>query len=90
MSVPDPQPVETAVLIGGPKDGREITASYVGQPIIHVPVIRTGAAHQMPVTDQVPTLDEIFPVDVYDLQHDPTGFPSRDDRGRLRYQLRAR
>lgn len=78
MSVPDPSPDETAILFGGPRDGMQIRAPFVGQPIIHTPEIRRAGL--------LGHLEYPLGKSTYTLEFGEGGWPSRDDAGRLRYR----
>jgi hypothetical protein len=77
---------EPAILIGGENDGRELAVSYPNPAHrIRIPVLLD------PVRITFPTSEDLTPTYAtldYDLVTGPLGPPSRDDQGRLRYQLR--
>lgn len=81
MSITDPPLLKHAILIGGPRDGMELAAEFVGQPIIRTPEPPPLASR---LTDA--HYPGVMRVSIYSLQIDPTGHASRDDTGRLRYR----
>lgn len=87
MSVPDPAPHDTAILIGGPKDGQEITAEFVGTRYrpIHAPEPPNWAIREFRADQPAPSVDDLFRIATYEPVYE-LGFHSRDDQGRLRYR----
>jgi hypothetical protein len=75
---------ERVVLIAGEVDGREL--------VLHQPLDRIripGRVHPTWVAEYDDGPVERLPVLDYDLVLDELGYPSRDDQGRLRYQLQS-
>jgi hypothetical protein len=73
---------EPVVLVAGEVDGREL--------VMHQPINRIRIPARLDLASLLDTHDPTDPTMVvlnYDVVLDPLGYPSRDDQGRLRYQL---
>lgn len=75
----------TTILIGGYKDGQEITADFVENDIIHIPGPPPEVSIVFEQKQAYPfnTLEKL----VYQVVLDENGFKSIDDQGRYRHKL---
>lgn len=86
MNVPELPPRETATLVGGPADGREVTADFIGHHVIKIPVLPPWTIAEYFADQPAPTPRALgFQVALYE-QVIVDDYPSRDDTGRLRYR----
>jgi hypothetical protein len=74
---------EKIILIAGEADGRELTINRIE---IRIRMPAAAPLSAILTTDQDAMLEPL-PILDYDLILDDWGQPSRDDQGRLRYQL---